>query len=179
MHYQGMSGLLRRYADHSTYDFAEVGRGLAPYITMLTYIAVAGQVFFFWNLASRACCAARRPATTPGKPPRWTGPAPRPLRTATSDPSCPSPTADPYDYDPGLSAGEDFASRRPRREPRDDTAAGALRGHRPRRLPGDGRMLFAGFTSAYLIRRAPARTGSRSSYRGSCGPIPPSCSRAA
>jgi len=49
MHYQGLSGMLRRYYDHSTYQFQTAGRALSKPITYFAFLAVAGQFLFLWN----------------------------------------------------------------------------------------------------------------------------------
>ena len=108
MHYQGLSGLLRRYSDHSIYEFAETGRGLAKYITLLTYVVAGGQVFFFWNFFVsiwKGAKAADNPweATTLD----WAGPSPAPHGNFGSE--LPVAHRDPYDYDPSRERGEDFA----------------------------------------------------------------------
>lgn len=55
MHYQGLTGMLRRYYDHSIYDFQTVGRELSKPISYWAFAAFAGQfVFllnFFWSAA--------------------------------------------------------------------------------------------------------------------------------
>jgi cytochrome c oxidase subunit I len=107
MHYQGMSGMLRRYFDHSTYEFAAPGMKLAQTISYLTYVAAGAQVIFFWNFFSsiwRGEKASDNPweATTMD----WAGPSPAPHGNYGA--AVPVSFRDPYEYDPSRDAGEDF-----------------------------------------------------------------------
>jgi cytochrome c oxidase subunit 1 len=49
MHYQGLSGMLRRYYEHSLFEFQAQGRALAKPITWFAFLAVAGQLVFLAN----------------------------------------------------------------------------------------------------------------------------------
>jgi len=108
MHFQGLSGLLRRYADHSIYGFAEVGKTLAPTITYLTFVVAGTQFIFLFNFFVsiwRGKVAGDNPweATTL----EWAGPSPAPH--GNYGPTLPEAKRGPYEYDPAQEAGNDFA----------------------------------------------------------------------
>ncbi|MBM3855026.1 MAG: cytochrome c oxidase subunit I, partial [Verrucomicrobia bacterium] len=108
MHYQGMSGLLRRYSDHSIYEFAQVGRSLAQSISILAYVAAGAQLLFFVNFFTslwRGEQVGANPweATTLD----WAGPSPAPHGNYGEH--APVAHREPYDYDPSREAGRDFA----------------------------------------------------------------------
>jgi cytochrome c oxidase subunit 1 len=49
MHYQGLSGMLRRYYDHSIYEFQAKGIELAKPISYWAFAAFGGQFVFLLN----------------------------------------------------------------------------------------------------------------------------------
>ena len=49
MHYQGLSGMLRRYYEHSIYEFQTQARTLAKPISIFAFLAFAGQFVFLLN----------------------------------------------------------------------------------------------------------------------------------
>ncbi len=107
MHFQGMSGLLRRYYDHSIYDFGGDGKVLALTITYLTIITAGSQVIFLANFAHslfKGEVAGSNPwlATTL----EWTSPSPAPHGNWAG--TLPLVERGPYEYDPGREYGEDF-----------------------------------------------------------------------
>ena len=107
MHLQGMSGLLRRYYDHSIYEFQAPGRELALVITILTYAAFAAQAIFFWNFfysMFKGVKVGANPwnATTL----EWTAPSPAPHGNWPG--ALPVVDRHPYDYDPAAEEDSDY-----------------------------------------------------------------------
>lgn len=70
MHFQGLSGLLRRYWDHSHLGFAQAGQELAPWISGLTYLGAGAQAIFLFNFFSSVWLGtpAQQPSTEQPQP---------------------------------------------------------------------------------------------------------------
>ncbi|MDP6539837.1 MAG: cbb3-type cytochrome c oxidase subunit I [Planctomycetota bacterium] len=107
MHFQGLSGLLRRYYDHTIYDFQSPGIALALPITVLSYVVTASQLVFVYNFfvsMKRGEQASDNPwnATTL----EWTTPSPAPHGNWPG--ALPVVDRHPYDYDPSAPAEGDF-----------------------------------------------------------------------
>ncbi len=105
MHYQGLSGMLRRYYEHSIYDFQAAGRTLAKPITYFAFLAVAGQfVFlanFFWS-AVRGPKAGPNPWQATSM--EWNTDSPAPH--GNFGPEDPVARRGPYEYAPADSNQE-------------------------------------------------------------------------
>ncbi len=106
MHYQGLSGMLRRYYEHSLYEFQAQGRTLAVPISLLAFLAFAGQfVFlanFFWS-AVRGPKASANPWQATSM--EWNTASPAPHGNfGAADPVA---ARGPYDYAPADSE-QDF-----------------------------------------------------------------------
>lgn len=99
MHYQGLSGMLRRYYEHSTYAFQAQGRTLAKPISYFAFLAFAGQfvflVNFFWS-AVRGPRASANPWQATSMEWNTASPAPHGNFGALD----PVATRGPYDYAP-------------------------------------------------------------------------------
>jgi cytochrome c oxidase subunit 1 len=105
MHYQGLSGMLRRYYDHSIYEFQAVGRELALPITLLALVAIAGQIPFLWNFFHSAFRGEKAPANPwDGASLEWKSASPAPHGNWGAE----DPVAHrgPYDYDPSGSSAD-------------------------------------------------------------------------
>ncbi len=99
MHYQGLSGMLRRYYDHSIYEFQTAGRALAKPITYFAFLAVAGQLVFLWNFF-RSAVRGERVGANPweGASMEWNTASPAPH--GNFGPEDPIARRGPYEYAP-------------------------------------------------------------------------------
>jgi cytochrome c oxidase subunit I len=107
MHFQGMSGMLRRYYDHTNYQFQETGLQLATLISVLSFILLAAQAIFVWNFftsAIRGKKSEENPWQSAGL--EWTTESPAPHGNWAG--SLPVVDRHPYDYDPAAEPGQDF-----------------------------------------------------------------------
>ncbi|NOT29094.1 MAG: cytochrome c oxidase subunit I [Planctomycetes bacterium] len=99
MHYQGLSGMLRRYYDHSLFEFQTAGRALNKPITYFALLAVGGQlvflVNFFWS-ARRGVRASENPWE--GASMEWNTASPAPH--GNFGPEDPVARRGPYEYAP-------------------------------------------------------------------------------
>ncbi len=107
MHLQGMSGLLRRYYDHSIYEFQKPGQELALAITLLTYTAFAAQGIFFWNFF-RSMFSGEKVGENPWNATtvEWTTPSP--AGHGNWPGALPVIDRHPYDYDPAAAEDKDY-----------------------------------------------------------------------
>lgn len=105
MHYQGLSGMLRRYYDHSLFEFQTAGRALNKPITYFALLAVGGQlvflVNFFWS-AMRGVRASENPWE--GASMEWNTASPAPH--GNFGPEEPVARRGPYEYAPQGSQAE-------------------------------------------------------------------------
>ncbi|MFO0980885.1 MAG: cbb3-type cytochrome c oxidase subunit I [Planctomycetota bacterium] len=62
MHFQGFGGLLRRYYDHTAFEFTKNARLLAIPISLLAFLVVPAQLVFFYNFLRSAFAGERAPA---------------------------------------------------------------------------------------------------------------------
>ena len=107
MHFQGLSGLLRRYYDHTIFEFQEAGIALALPITVLTFVVTASQVVFIYNFfvsRKRGEVATGNPWN--GTTLEWTTPSPAPHGNWPG--ALPVVDRHPYDYDPAAPVESDF-----------------------------------------------------------------------
>ncbi|MAF65575.1 MAG: cytochrome c oxidase subunit I [Planctomycetes bacterium] len=107
MHFQGLSGLLRRYYDHTIYEFQEAGIGLALPITILVFVVTGSQLVFIYNFfvsMRRGEVASANPWN--GTTLEWTAPSPAPHGNWPG--ALPVVDRHPYDYDPAAPAEADF-----------------------------------------------------------------------
>jgi len=106
MHLQGLSGMLRRYYDHSIYEFQAVGRTLTLPITLLAFVAVGSQLIFLWNFFHSAFRGRPAPANPwDGASLEWSAASPAPHGNwGATDPVV---ARGPYEYAPG-DPGKDF-----------------------------------------------------------------------
>jgi cytochrome c oxidase subunit 1 len=105
MHYQGLSGMLRRYYDHSIYEFQAAGQTLAKPITYFAYLAFAGQLVFLWNFFHSALRGERAGANPwQGTSMEWKAASPAPH--GNFGPEEPVARRGPYEYAPEGSARE-------------------------------------------------------------------------
>ncbi|MFQ5679479.1 MAG: cbb3-type cytochrome c oxidase subunit I [Gemmatimonadota bacterium] len=79
MHWLGLGGHLRRLYDPTSYDYAQPIQWLNVVISVASFVAVAGQPLFLWNLL-RSLRRGRRAADNPweGATLEWTAPSPAP-----------------------------------------------------------------------------------------------------
>jgi len=106
MHYQGLSGMLRRYYDHSMYAFQAEGIRLARTISYFAFAAIAGQLLFLVNFGWSAL-RGRRASENPWEATsmEWNTASPAPHGNFEADPVA---RRGPYDYAPPGSR-QDFA----------------------------------------------------------------------
>ena len=107
MHYQGMSGLLRRYYDHSEFTFADTGFQLAPIVTVASFAIIPGQILFLWNFFRSACkgeAVGANPWDSAGL--EWTTESPPPHGNWGE--TLPTVDKGPYEYETGAE-GTDFS----------------------------------------------------------------------
>ncbi|HEX6884212.1 MAG TPA: cbb3-type cytochrome c oxidase subunit I [Planctomycetota bacterium] len=106
MHYQGLSGMLRRYYDHSMYAFQAEGIELARVISYFAFAAIAGQLVFLVNF-SWSALRGRKASENPWEATsmEWNTASPAPHGNFADDPVA---RRGPYEYAPPGSR-QDFA----------------------------------------------------------------------
>ena len=105
MHYQGLTGMLRRYYDHSIYDFQTVGRELSKPISYWAFAAFGGQFVFLANFLWSAL-RGRKVGSNPWEATsmEWNTESPAPHGNfGAADPVA---VRGPYDYAPEGSSKE-------------------------------------------------------------------------